>query len=414
MIFKPALDTDEIVQDTRQHAFPVGIAIKYSMQIAVWIQNLAFWTENNLSLNKNIHDGLCWSYATLESLGDTFPYMSKSQRETMINNSINEGLVIKGNYNQTKYDRTVWYALTPKAYAYFPHFLEEKYMKRLHSSISEKSEMDFPKFRNLFPKNRTPIPDTIPDTKPYKNIIGPSGEVPKNDYTKFDEQEEQKEKSDYFLPPEENNNNDMQVVEERGDSLKSDYFEKQINNKTVSKSSSHKIKKSPKNSENSEKNELFSQFYSQYPIKKKRQEAFKMWCRLNPTEEMALKLIDDVKNRMLNDSEWREGFILHPATYLNPVNRRWEDDVVDKDKIKHQAEIEKKKVREEESQKRMKAIEEGSRRTVERELLEQKHKQQEIEDSKRLRGVVSKASENERQKLRTLIGAKMPGSACKI
>ncbi len=175
--FEAALPTDEIVTETRQHAFSLAIATKYSVPIALWLQNLAFWTENNLALNINIHDGLCWTYVTLEAVGDKFPYMTKSQRETMINNSIKEGLVIKGNYNKNHYDRTLWYALTPKAYVYFAHFLNEKYMRRLYASISEKSEIDFGDFRNLFPKNRTPIPYTEPDTKTYLKHIRTSAEA---------------------------------------------------------------------------------------------------------------------------------------------------------------------------------------------------------------------------------------------
>jgi hypothetical protein len=232
MIFEAALETDEIVTDTRSHAFPVSIAEKYSITIALWLQHIAFWTENNLSLNKNIHDGLCWSYTTLEALRDKFPYMSKSQIETMINNSINHGLLIKGNYNQNKYDRTIWYALTPKAYIYFGHLLNEKYLQRLYLSISEKSEIDFGDFRNGFPKIRTPIPDTKPDTKPYINNISTSAEVPDIGYNKFDEQFE---KSDYPHNQTKSEKNDAQVIEREIESTKSDYFDNQANIKSAGK-----------------------------------------------------------------------------------------------------------------------------------------------------------------------------------
>jgi hypothetical protein len=142
--------------------------------MAIWLQDLAFWTEHHLSNNKNIFNGLCWSYSTIESIGDRFPYLSKSQRETMLNNSIKEGLVTKGNFNKNSYDRTTWYALTPKAYVYFPYLLTEKYIERMYLSISEKSEMDFGNFRNLFPEIRTTIPDTKTDTKNrYKHICAP-------------------------------------------------------------------------------------------------------------------------------------------------------------------------------------------------------------------------------------------------
>lgn len=159
--------------DTRNHSFNVGIAKDFSHTMALWIGHLAFYAQINLSKNENIHDGLVWSYDTLQSLADYFPYFSKSQIETMINNSVKAGLVIKGNYNKTSYDRTVWYALTPKAYFYFQHLLEDKYVDLLYASISENSEMEKVDFRNRFWKIRTTIPSTIPTTDPTtlkKNI----------------------------------------------------------------------------------------------------------------------------------------------------------------------------------------------------------------------------------------------------
>lgn len=157
--------TSDMTYDNRSHSFNVGIAIDYSPIVSLWICHLAFWAERNLANNKNIHDGLVWSYDTLEALGDQFPYLTKSQRETMINKSVKEGLVTVGNYNKTPYDRTCWYALTPKAYFYFPHLMIGKYIKRLFVSISEKSEMDFLEFGNQFRSFRTTIPNAIPDSE---------------------------------------------------------------------------------------------------------------------------------------------------------------------------------------------------------------------------------------------------------
>ena len=168
---RPKIYTVETL-DTRSHAFNVGIAIDFNPEMALWLGHLAFFSEKNLANKHNIHDGLVWSYNTIEALGDQFPYLTKSQRETMINNSIKEGLVVTGNYNRTSYDRTNWYALTPKAYFYFPHLVIEKYIKLLYNSISEISEMDFSEFGNGFPRFRMTIPDTTPDPDPDKKSVG--------------------------------------------------------------------------------------------------------------------------------------------------------------------------------------------------------------------------------------------------
>ncbi len=163
---KPKVYTIKTI-DTRSHAFNVGIAKDFSPTMALWMAHLAHWTERNLANNKHLHDGFAWCYDTLDALCDSFPYYTRRQIETMINNSVNEGLVVRGNYNKTEYDRTCWYALTPKSYFYFQHLLTKKNLKRLFVSISQNCEMDFSEMCNQFPRNVTPIPDTDPDTDPY-------------------------------------------------------------------------------------------------------------------------------------------------------------------------------------------------------------------------------------------------------
>lgn len=168
---KPKIYTVKTI-DPRSHAFNVGIAIDFSPDMALWLGHLAFWTEKNLANNKHIHDGLAWCYDTLDAICDYFPYYSRRQIETVINNSVKEGLVKRGNYNHTSYDRTGWYALTPKAYFYFKHLVTKKYLERLFASISQICEMDFTEWGNGFPYFVMTIPDTDPDTDPDKKSVG--------------------------------------------------------------------------------------------------------------------------------------------------------------------------------------------------------------------------------------------------
>ena len=157
--------------DTRSHAFNVGIATDYSPDMAIWLGHLSFWTEKNLAHEKHIHDGRVWCYDTLDTLSEYFPYYSQRQLETIINNSVKEGLVIKGNYNQTEYDRTCWYALNPKAYFYFQHLLSNKNKKRISDSISQICEMEITDLWNGFYRSVTPIPDTYPYPDPNPNCF---------------------------------------------------------------------------------------------------------------------------------------------------------------------------------------------------------------------------------------------------
>lgn len=218
-----------------KHALDTVIASEYGVNIALLLENFQFWTAKNLQRNNHIYDGLCWTYDTLDALGEAFPYWSRRQIEHTINNAVKVGLLVKGNYNQTKYDRTLWYALTPKAYAYYLDLLDEKYLRRLYSSISQNCEMDYTKWRNGFPKNVTPIPDTDPDTDPDINISA-WGKVLSMDYNDSDRLNEKNNKSDYSEHSLKTKKDEMEVIETEGESIKSDYFRNQIKNKTNSKS----------------------------------------------------------------------------------------------------------------------------------------------------------------------------------
>lgn len=147
------------------HCFNLGIANEFDPNIAIFIQSIAYWTHNNLTNKRNLIDGHCWSFNTLEALCETFTYWSKRQLETVIKNAIKSGLLIKGNHNQTKYDRTCWYALSHDAYRFFPELCQEHFIKRLYDSISPNCEMEYAEWRNRFTQNVTPIPTTKTITK---------------------------------------------------------------------------------------------------------------------------------------------------------------------------------------------------------------------------------------------------------
>jgi hypothetical protein len=164
-----------------EHAFNVNVAKEFSVNVAIFLQHLRFWTFNNLVNKRNIYDGFCWTYNTLDAFKKTFPYWSKQNLETVIKNCLEAGLIIKGNYNQSKYDRTCWYALTYKSYGFFDELLDESFCEPLLKSISGNQEMGVLEFRNLFRRTKTPIPDTKPDTKP--NIIGTPSEMPVDNFS---------------------------------------------------------------------------------------------------------------------------------------------------------------------------------------------------------------------------------------
>jgi hypothetical protein len=66
----------------------------------------------------------------------------------------------------------------------------------------------------------------------------------------------------------------------------------------------------------------FEKFWQRYPKKVKKKTAKDIWMRKKPDLDT---LLADIENRTSNDSQWQDGFIPHPTTYLN--GERWNDDI---------------------------------------------------------------------------------------
>ncbi len=145
------------------HQFNTSIAKKYDTNTAILLNHFIFWTQKNLANKKNIHDGLCWTYNTVEAFCKIFDYWTRHQIEHILKKLIENGLIVKGNYNESKYDRTCWYAITPKVYLLTPELCDENFIKLMHESLGENQPMDFGNFRNQFLINPKPIPDNKPD-----------------------------------------------------------------------------------------------------------------------------------------------------------------------------------------------------------------------------------------------------------
>jgi len=103
-----------------QHSFDIAIATKYGINVATFLNNLAFWIQKNIANNKNYHDDHHWTYNSQEAFLQLFPYWSRQNLRTVLKKCIDEGLILIGNYNETKYDRKGWYAFTDKGLGLFP------------------------------------------------------------------------------------------------------------------------------------------------------------------------------------------------------------------------------------------------------------------------------------------------------
>lgn len=131
------------------HTFDSQIAVEYGVNAAILLQNLHYWIEKNRANEVNFFDGKYWTYNSVKAFRELFPYMSTKAINTALAKLLEAGILVTGNYNQSAYDRTLWYAITERGY-----------------SILTKSEIHLPKTENEFAEAEQPIPDNKPNSKP--------------------------------------------------------------------------------------------------------------------------------------------------------------------------------------------------------------------------------------------------------
>ena len=91
----------------RQHAIYFGYIE------AVLLFHFMFWIDHNRKRQQHFHDGKYWTYSSVSTLKQTyFPFFSEGQIRRAIKSLVTQELIIKGNYNIIRYDKTTWYALT--------------------------------------------------------------------------------------------------------------------------------------------------------------------------------------------------------------------------------------------------------------------------------------------------------------
>ena len=93
------------------HLFHIDDATEYGIPEAVILYNLRFWLDHNLANKTHIHDGRVWTFNSLSAWSELFPYLSEPQIKRLLAKLEKTGILIKGNYNKNRFDKTSWYTL---------------------------------------------------------------------------------------------------------------------------------------------------------------------------------------------------------------------------------------------------------------------------------------------------------------
>ncbi len=98
-----------------EHSFNIEIAQKYGVNAAIVLRHIQFWIIKNKTHNKHIHDGRTWTYYSLNAFTKIFPYLSKKQVRRALQILLDNGVILKADYNKYINTRTSWYAFVDES-----------------------------------------------------------------------------------------------------------------------------------------------------------------------------------------------------------------------------------------------------------------------------------------------------------
>lgn len=97
------------------YVFDVDQAGKYGLHESIILANIIFWIKYNKANDANQHDGHYWTWNSVRAWQELFPFWTVKQVRGALASLIKQGVLIPGNYNKKKYDRTIWYALADES-----------------------------------------------------------------------------------------------------------------------------------------------------------------------------------------------------------------------------------------------------------------------------------------------------------
>lgn len=96
----------------KAYMFDVDIATVYGVDNAVMIWNLNHWIDHNAANEKNFYNGRYWTFNSIEAFTKLFPFWSKGQIRRILKSLEESGVIMTGNFNADRRDRSTWYAFT--------------------------------------------------------------------------------------------------------------------------------------------------------------------------------------------------------------------------------------------------------------------------------------------------------------
>ena len=91
--------------------FVPELAAVIGLNEAIVLNQIHYWIEKNKCDALHYRDGRTWTFNTYKEWQEQFPFWGTATIVRTFEKLEKNGLIISGNFNKMKYDRTKWYAI---------------------------------------------------------------------------------------------------------------------------------------------------------------------------------------------------------------------------------------------------------------------------------------------------------------
>lgn len=86
-------------------------AEQYGVDGAVMLHHIRYWVAKNEANENNYHENMYWTYNSTKAFSQLFPFWSARKIGRILSKLEDDGAIISGNFNGSRYDRTKWFTL---------------------------------------------------------------------------------------------------------------------------------------------------------------------------------------------------------------------------------------------------------------------------------------------------------------
>lgn len=101
----------KLLYNTQPLVVDPELAAMLGLNEAIVLQQVHYWCEGNRKADRNFEEGYWWTYNSYLGWMEQFPFWSFNTIRRAIASLEERGLLVSGNFNKLKIDRTKWYRI---------------------------------------------------------------------------------------------------------------------------------------------------------------------------------------------------------------------------------------------------------------------------------------------------------------